>query len=357
MTEKPITNDKSSRGRVAILSFRLGGSDGISVASEALAHVLGRLRYDVVTIAGEGVADRIVPGLSPAAARPPSPTEIVEVLHDVDLVWVENLLTIPLFPAASAVLADALSARPTIVRHYDPPWHRQRFARVSDFPKDRPPWIHVAPCTWTATELKDRGIQASVIPPAILVGRNGDASVARELLQVPSDQPLFLHPVRAIQRKNLARAVWLAERFGAVYWLTGPAEEGYHGAARQILDAARTTVRWKSFERIGIDHAYAAADLVLFPSDWEGLGMPPLEAAMRNRLSVVGTYPVAEEHRRLGFEWPRPESVATIRALLKDPQRRCEIVEHNRVLAEAHFSVDVISDRLRELLGQWGLLP
>ncbi len=80
----------------AILSFRLGLTDGVSVVALRWQQLLTELGFDVVTVAGEGPVDRTVPGLALRASTPPTLDELRVALADVDLVVVENLCTIPL---------------------------------------------------------------------------------------------------------------------------------------------------------------------------------------------------------------------------------------------------------------------
>ncbi len=42
----------------AIVSFRLGLTDGVSIVADSWAEALDRLGFDVVTVAGEGPVDR-----------------------------------------------------------------------------------------------------------------------------------------------------------------------------------------------------------------------------------------------------------------------------------------------------------
>ena len=51
-------------GTLTIVSYRLGGQDGVSVEAAKWAWAFRRLGFDVTTVAGGGDADRLVPGLA-----------------------------------------------------------------------------------------------------------------------------------------------------------------------------------------------------------------------------------------------------------------------------------------------------
>lgn len=89
-----------TRGRrlVAIVSFRLGSADGMSVAAAHWAVALRRLGYRVRAVAGTGVADRLVPGLAIDAPLPSRPRELDAALGAADLVVAENICSLPLNP-------------------------------------------------------------------------------------------------------------------------------------------------------------------------------------------------------------------------------------------------------------------
>ena len=114
----------------AFVSFRLGGADGVSVVTDTWRSALSDLGFRTVTVAGAGPVDHVVPGLRLDAPGAPSRAELERTLATIDLVVVENLLTIPLNLPASRVVTDVLRGRPAVLHHHDPPWHRARYAHV-----------------------------------------------------------------------------------------------------------------------------------------------------------------------------------------------------------------------------------
>jgi len=177
---------------------------------------------------------------------------------------------------------------------------------------------------------------------------------------VAADERLLLHPVRAIERKDIPAALALAEAVGATYWLTGPAEEGYGPTLDVLLAGARTrVVRAPLLEpgrepRQALADSYAAADGVLFPSQWEGFGNPPVEAAIHRKPVVVGPYPVADELRALGFDWIAPDDPGALAAALPAPDAM--VLDRNLAVARAHLSHDAMRGRIAAVLAEPGWL-
>lgn len=150
---------------VAVLSFRLGGADGVSVAAAQWVAALRRMGCRVGTVAGSGSADRIVPGLGSDASRPPRRDELASALRCADLVVVENVCSLPMNPAATDAVAGALRDRRAVLRHHDLPWERERYAHLDGWPPDAPGWQHVAISRHSAAELARRGIDAVALYP------------------------------------------------------------------------------------------------------------------------------------------------------------------------------------------------
>ena len=350
--------------RCTIASFRFGPTDGVSVVARNWANALAGLGFEVDFLAGSvepGWGDdrplTLVEGLSVGAANPPKADQLVEVLRETDLVVVENLCSLPLNPAATRVLTQVLRDRPAVLHHHDLPWQRTRFAHVTDLPPDDPAWRHVTINDLTRRDLAERGIIATTIrngfdpnPPL------GDRHGTRDRLGLGTDDRLVVHPVRAIPRKAVSRAVALTESLDATYWLSGPAEDGYGPDLARELAAARCPVIHASHGNRS--DLYAAADVVAFPSTWEGFGNPPVEAALARRPVAVGAYPVANELRALGFVWFDASDPEPLRDWLALPADRQEtLLAHNRGVAVEELSTERMAEGLESLLAEAGWLP
>ena len=346
--------------RCAFISFRLGQTDGVSIVAETWRQCLEQLGWETYTIAGEGPVDIRIDGLRLDSSVGPDHGELVSALAPADLVVVENLLSIPLNLEASRAVATVLAGRPAILHHHDPPWQRARFAHIRELPPDDAQWIHVTINRFTEQEFIDRGLTATTIyngfdtsePP-------GDRESVRQALEVSDDTVLVLHPVRAIERKNVPAAIALAESIGATYWLPGPAEEDYAPELARVLDRARCPVLRRPVSSLAPETTmadlYAASDLVAFPSTWEGFGNPPIEAAIHRRLAAVGDYPASQELAALGFRWLDPADTDAVAAALQAPQT--EWLDHNHRLVEEHLSLEIMKQRVNELLDRAGWRP
>ena len=333
----------------AIISFRLGGTDGVAVVAESWRQALQNLGWHTYTVAGPQLAttteqtpvDCFVDGLEIGATEAPDPSDVSTALAKADLVLCENILSIPLNLPASRVVADVLAGRPAILHHHDLPWQRQRHQNCTELPppSDRH-WRHVVINQLTRQQLAQRDIAAAVIYNGFdTTVTRSDPVTARRQLGFDDDELVFVHPVRAIDRKNIPAAVELAEQLQATYWLTGQTEENYHHQLAKIFTSAHCKIVRTPAPSIA--EMYAACDLVVFPSIWEGFGNPPVEAAIYRRLAAVGNYPVAAELRALGFRWLDPANTDEIAAALAGDQNLT--LNHNQKTVEQHFSAEILS--------------
>jgi mannosylglucosylglycerate synthase len=334
--------------RVAIVSFRLGVPDGVSVVAGHWATGFERLGLEVQTLAGGGVADRLLPGLAIGAPTPPTRAGLAQHLARADLVVVENVCSLPLNPGAAAAIAACLAGRRAILHHHDLPWQRRRFAHLTGWPPDDPAWVHVTINELSRKQLAARGIVATTVYGGFALPAPGRRTPTRRRLGVAPERRLLLQPTRAIARKNVPAGLAMAAALGGEYWLTGPVEEGYGPELTRILAGAACPVHRGIPEGFGMDDAYAAADAVVFPSTWEGFGAPLIEASMHRLPLAVGDYPVAAELAAFGFRWFPAHDPGPLRRFLDQPDS--QLLEHNRQVAVRHFSLDALTAELADLL-------
>jgi mannosylglucosylglycerate synthase len=335
--------------RAAIVSYRLGMADGVSVTAAQWASALQRLGMRVRTVAGDGAPDVHVSGLALDAASPPSQAALGAALDDADVVIADNVCSLPMNVAAGEAVAQYLRGRPAVLRHHDLPWERERYADITTWPPDDPAWRHVTVNELARRALAERrGIAATTIYHGFSEQPCPEArETARAAVGVDGGV-LILQPTRAIPRKNVHVGLAIAEALGATFWLTGPAEDGYADELARLVERARVPVRRRLPAGVDMAAAYAACDAVVLPSSWEGFGLPLIEAALHRKPIAVADFPVAAELRAFGFRWFPADDPAQLAAWLADPDPA--LLDHNEKIAEEHFGVDALAGRLERLL-------
>ena len=271
---------------------------------------------------------------------PPSPVAVEAALDGADVVVVDNLFSLPLNEAATAVVAGVLAGRPAVVRHHDLPWQRPRATRGWGRVPDDPRWAHVTINSRSRRELAARqGLRAFTLPNRFPL----DGWLAPQA----HGGRVVLHPVRAIARKDVPAALALAEAVGAIYWLTGDAEDGYGPELERVLAGARTGVRREATPSSA--DAYAACDAVVFPSTVEGFGNPVIESALARRPLAVRRYPVlVDDLEPLGFRWFAHDDGPGLARYLDDPDPA--LLDDNEALAREHFGLDRLPQELSAVL-------
>jgi glycosyltransferase involved in cell wall biosynthesis len=335
--------------RVAVVSFRLGGTDGVSIEAAKWVRALRELGHHVSTVAGSGIADQLITGLAADSSSVPSFAELNAALEPFDLVIIENLASLPLNVAARDVLYEALKGRVALFHHHDLPWQRTHLAHLKG-PRDEPGWRHVTINELSRRELHERGIDATVIynsfecsPPP------GRRDVTRRALRL-GEETLVALPSRAIPRKNVEGALTLCDELNAVLWIMGPAEDDYGEELERLLNASPVTVRRMLPDALTMADAYAGADLVVMPSTWEGFGNPVIESVTHRRALALNHYPVALEILSFGFTFFELSDVAGIKRFLDRPDER--LLDANLEIARRHFNLDDLASRLDDLVGE-----
>jgi mannosylglucosylglycerate synthase len=309
-------------------------------------------------VAGGGPVDHLLPGLAIGADEPPTSEELETALAEADLVVVENLCSLPLNPKAARIVATALAGRPAVLHHHDLPWQRMAYVHCPPPPTDSR-WRHVTINELSRRQLANRGISATTIYNTFALGDGGDGIAHRRAgrrnrLGVDDADKLVLQPTRAIPRKNVAGGLELTARLGGTFWLLGPAEDGYGDQLDALVAGARCpVVLGSSQDPVPVAEAYAACDVVVLPSTWEGFGNPTIESVAHRRPLAVGPYPVAAELAAFGFDWfgLGPTEAARLAAWLENPDP--DLLDRNLAVARAHFSVADLPDRIAAALPPW----
>jgi glycosyltransferase involved in cell wall biosynthesis len=186
---------------------------------------------------------------------------------------------------------------------------------------------------------------------------------------------LIVQPTRVVPRKGIELAIDLVGRLGdrhAVLLITSPAgDEGldYLVALERQAERSHVQLRYAA-DRFVPDHegrpigpahslteAYLAADLISYPSLYEGFGNALLEAVFFGKPVFVNRYPVYEaDIRPLGFRFIEidgtvtDEAVERVRAVLADPALREADAAHNFEIGRAHLGYDRLQQALAELI-------
>jgi glycosyltransferase involved in cell wall biosynthesis len=323
---------------------------------------------------------------------------LVPILHDwieaqrLDLLVVENAWAIPMQLPLGVALRRVVERMgiPAIGHHHDYWWERSRFANCvvpeildEAFPPDLPNLRHVSINSLAAGELRRRrGIDSMVIPNVFDFDRprpRPHPAVRRRLrseLGMNDRGLLVVQPTRVVPRKGIELAIELVGRLrnrSSVLLITSPAgDEGleYLLALERQAEEAGIRLRYAAdrFEPdwegrpVGPAHtlhdAYLAADLVTYPSRYEGFGNALIEAVFYGKPMVVNRYPVyVADIAPLGFRFIEIDGAITgdtvreVRHALNGAWNGT-VARRNFDIARRHLSYSVLRRRLRRLINE-----
>jgi glycosyltransferase involved in cell wall biosynthesis len=309
----------------------------------------------------------------------------------------ENILAIPMHVPLGLALTEVIAETglPTIAHHHDFTWERERFvvSSVNDylraaFPGSLPGVEHVVINSMAQKELARRCSLSSAVIPNILdfetrpPGFDDYNRDLRREIGLSDDDILILQPTRIVPRKGIEHAIELVRRLDnprAKLVLSHPAgDEGnaYMTMLHDRIADARIDVRFiadRVGETRGLDaqgrkiytlfDLYPHADLVTYPSHYEGFGNAFLEAIYFGKPVVVNNYAVfARDIGPLGFKTVEiaqlvtRETVEQVRTVLGDAALRAEWAKTNFALGVKYFSYAVarrkLGARLANLFGE-----
>ncbi len=312
-----------------------------------------------------------------------------------DLLVVQNAWAIPMQLPLALALADLVAGArlPTLSHEHDYWWERERFASPQlpellerCFPFHAPHVAHLCIHTAAGEQLRARrGLEAHWLPNVMDFERpfgEVDAFNAdfREGIGLGGDRRLFLQPTRVVPRKGIELAIDLLHGLGdprdalVITHEAGDEGLGYLRDLERRAGALDVDLRLVA-DRVGTERAhgpggkryafadaFAHADLVTYPSLYEGFGNALLETVAARKPALVNRYPVyARDLAPMGFRFVEVDgrvtdaTVAEVAALLSDPERIARDVAHNHAIGRLHFGLDALDRVLDAALTDLGV--
>lgn len=308
----------------------------------------------------------------------------------LDLIIVQNALTIPMNLPLGVCLTGLIAELGinTIAHHHDFYWERQKYQTnaILDlldtaFPAKLPNIVHVTINSIAQARLKARRGIDSIIVPNVLDFATPPPGIDeynrdfREKLGLSQNDLFILQPTRVVQRKGIELAIELvrdlqlqnpalfishrADDEGLAYWRWLKREAAVMGVHIALIDHMVAAERGKmnGHKIYSLWDAYPHADLITFPSLYEGFGNALLEAVYFKKLTVVNRYPVYNaDIKPLGFQFIELDgfvdehAVEETRRLLKDQSQVREMAEKNYRLGREFFSFQVLEEKLKQIL-------
>ncbi len=197
----------------------------------------------------------------------------------------------------------------------------------------------------------------------------------RQALGIEDDELFVLQPTRVVQRKGIEHAIELVNRLGRKAKLVishASGDEGYDYELRLkeyselmkvntvfvsdiIKDERGTTPDGRKIYTL--EDIYPYADLVTYPSTFEGFGNAFLETLYFKKPIVVNTYSIyLKDIQPKGFKvieidgYVTDKAVEQTKQVLDNPKLCQEMVDHDYELAKKYFSYTVLERILRHYM-------
>lgn len=310
--------------------------------------------------------------------------------NNLNLIVVQNALTIPMNLPLGICLTGLIAELgiDTIAHHHDFYWERQRYKAnaIMDlldttFPAKLPSIQHVTINSIAQQRLKERrGIESAVIPNVLDFATpppqiDEFSSDLKETLGIQPGQPFILQPTRVIPRKGIELALELIHRLNlphpALYITHSTSDEGVTylhwlqreanllGVELRILEnfIAAERGRINQHKIYSLWDTYLHADLITYPSEYEGFGNGLLEAIYFSLPVIVNRYPVYNaDIKPLGFKLIELDgfldqaAVDEVKELLANPESFHSTAQRNFEIARENFSLEVLEKRLSTLI-------
>jgi len=406
--------------RIGFISTRIAGTDGVSLEIEKWAHILERNRFDCFYFAGEIDRDKSVSfKVDEAHFEHPDilhitqnvfgvtcrPMEISEKVHkiqkklklslyefvkkyDIDLIIPENALTIPMNIPLGLAITEFIAETgiPTIAHHHDFYWERDRFTinACQDyldmaFPPDLSSIRHVVINSLASKQLSHRlGISNTIIPNVYNFEEEPEdmdeySCDLKEKVGLGPQDKFILQPTRIVPRKWIERSIEIVSRLNLdnpcliISHSSGDEGDDYYYRIKEYADILNVKLipiadlisnhKKKNEKKYTIADVYKCADLVTYPSGYEGFGNAFLETIYYQKPIVVNRYSIyIADIEPKGFDVIKFDGFITSKAIAKiwkvfaDDEYRQKMVKKNYDLAKKFFSYEVLEKKLMHII-------
>ena len=308
----------------------------------------------------------------------------------IDIMIVQNALCIPMHIPLGLALTNLIAETelPTIAHHHDFFWERSRFSvsAVDDFlnmafPPTLPSIQHVTINSFAQKDLAWRTGASSILIPNVLDFEAPPPEAAvqsnlREQIGLEPDDIMVLQPTRVVPRKGIEHSIALIAQLKnpkcklVVSHESGDEGMDYRDSLVELAEQSGVDLRFvhaelepaAATERNGasvasLAEAYYHADLITYPSLYEGFGNALLEAFYYRKPVLVNRYSIfVADIEPKGFRVIAMDGFLTrgvleeVRRVISDESYRREMVDYNFELGKAFFSYSVLRRKLRSLI-------
>ena len=308
-----------------------------------------------------------------------------------EILVVQNALAIPVnIPLGLAITEFIIETEiPTVAHHHDFFWERERFYTPlaidylrAAFPPVHPKIQHVVinsiagqkfgSYTGSPWTLIPNVVDFKVLPPEI-DDYNCDF---RKEIGIDEDSLLVLQPTRVISRKGIETAAELVKRLDhpkallVISHKAGDEGQDYLMRIEEFVKLIGVDLKIIA-DRIGLERGfdengkkiytlwdvYQHADLVTYPSAYEGYGNAFVEAIYFRKPIVMNRYSIfVADIEPKGFEvisfdnYITQQTINKINDLLKNPERITQMAENNYMLGWRYLSFEMLEEKIEQLL-------
>jgi len=248
------------------------------------------------------------------------------------------------------------------------------------FPPTLPSIQHATINSFGQQELSWRKGASSILVPNVLDFEKPPEQPTRndfrERIGLEPDDVMLLQPTRVVPRKGIEHSISLVSQLRnpkcklVVSHESGDEGLEYHDALADLAEQSGVDLRFVHAEvpssgppgtdgvpGFTLGEVYAAADLITYPSLYEGFGNALLEAFFYKKPVLVNRYAIfIADIEPKGFKVISMDGFLTrrvfekVRQVITDEEYRNEMVNHNFELGKAFFSYSVLRRKLRLLI-------